>query len=70
VGKELLTGKLKGILSLRAEVREGPGESGLPNEGRLHQYLTSDSKTITQETKVCTLSNGSGPTTGLCMKML
>jgi hypothetical protein len=26
------------------------------------QYLTSDSKTHTQETKVRTLSNGSGPT--------
>jgi hypothetical protein len=25
------------------------------------QYLTSDSETHTQETTVCTLSNGSGP---------
>jgi hypothetical protein len=36
VGKEILTRKLKGILALRAEVREGPSESGLPNEGHLH----------------------------------
>jgi hypothetical protein len=35
------------------------------------QYLTSDSETHTQETKVHTLSNGSGPTTfGVCMKKL
>ena len=27
------------------------------------QYLTSDSKTRTQKTKVRTISNGSGPTT-------
>jgi hypothetical protein len=26
------------------------------------QYLTSDSESRTQETKVCTISNGSGPT--------
>jgi hypothetical protein len=35
------------------------------------QYLTSDSETSTQETTVCTLSNGSGPTAfGVCMKKL
>jgi hypothetical protein len=35
------------------------------------QYLTSDSETHTQETKVRTISNGSGPTTfGVCMKKL
>ena len=35
------------------------------------QYLTSDSEYRTQETKVRTLSNGSGPTTfGVCMKKL
>jgi hypothetical protein len=35
------------------------------------QYLTSDSETHTQETKVRTLSNGSGPTTfGVYMKNL
>jgi hypothetical protein len=35
------------------------------------QYLTSDSETRTKETKVRTLSNGSGPTTfGVCMKKL
>jgi hypothetical protein len=35
------------------------------------QYLTYDSETHTQETKVRTLSNGSGPTTfGVCMKKL
>jgi hypothetical protein len=35
------------------------------------QYLTSDSETHTQETKVRTLSNGSGPTAfGVCMKKL
>ena len=35
------------------------------------QYLTSDSKNLTQETKVRTLSNGSGPTAfGVCMKKL
>jgi hypothetical protein len=34
-------------------------------------YLTYDSETHTQETKVRTLSNGSGPTTfGVCMKKL
>jgi hypothetical protein len=35
------------------------------------QYLTSDSETRTQETKVCTISNGSVPTAfGVCMKKL
>ena len=35
------------------------------------QYLTYDSETHTQETKVRTLSNGSGPTAfGVCMKKL
>jgi hypothetical protein len=35
------------------------------------QYLTYDSETHTQETKVRTISNGSGPTTfGVCMKNL
>ena len=35
------------------------------------QYLTSDSKNFTQENKVRTLSNGSGPTSfGVCMKKL
>ena len=35
------------------------------------QYLTYDSEYDTQETKVRTLSNGSGPTTfGACMKKL
>jgi hypothetical protein len=35
------------------------------------QYLTSNSETHTQETKVCTLSNGSGPTSfGFYMKKL
>jgi hypothetical protein len=35
------------------------------------QYLTYDSESLTQETTVRTLSNGSGPTTfGVCMKKL
>jgi hypothetical protein len=35
------------------------------------QYLTSDSETRTQETKVRNISNGSDPTAfGVCMKML
>jgi hypothetical protein len=35
------------------------------------QYLTSDSETRTQETKVRNISNGSGPTSfGVCMKKL
>ena len=35
------------------------------------QYLTYDSKSLTQETKVRTLSNGSGPTSfGVFMKKL
>jgi hypothetical protein len=35
------------------------------------QYLTFDSETRAQETKVRTISNGSGPTTiGVCMKNL